>query len=189
MARGGRRRPTAGAKLVGLVLAAAWCLLALLACQAAGQNVELTIGDVVVNELNAGTQAVSLPLSLAVGGQDTGVVMLSYTTSDGSAFVGNADYQAASGGFNMVGTTTTDPGPDIDFLALNTFGDVITEADEVFYVTWTIVSSGCDCVIFAGGDNIGSVTITNDDTSRVAIDDVTVAEGDAGLTSYAFTLR
>jgi hypothetical protein len=99
-----------------------------------------------------------------------------YTTANGTATVADGDYTAASGTINFPAGTTTQP------ITVNVAGDVKYETDESFAVNLSTLS-GISSVTTQG---VG--TITNDDTApTVALDNVTVAEGNSGTTAFTFT--
>ncbi len=130
----------------------------------------LSIADVTVTEGNAANLTVSLS---APSGQ---TVTVQYATSDGGATAG-ADYTAASN------TITFAPGVTTQTIAIATLDDTLDELAETFSVT---LSAPGGATI---GDGTAVVTIAdNDPAPSLSIDDVTVAEGNAGTSSATFAV-
>src|SRR6185436_8555480 len=105
-----------------------------------------------------------------------GTVMVSYATSDGSAHAGS-DYTAVSG------TLTFPPGTTSKSIAVPVTGDLLSEANESFFVDL----SGASGAGVADGTGIGTI-VDNDPPPSLAIADVSVAEGNAGNTPASFTV-
>lgn len=85
----------------------------------------LSIGDVTITEGNSGTTNAVFPVTLSAA---SGLgVTFSYTTIDGSAVAGS-DYVAKSG------SLTIPPGFTSTNITVTVDGDLLIEADEVFYV-------------------------------------------------------
>jgi hypothetical protein len=135
----------------------------------------IDIDDVSLVEGNVGTTSFDFTVSLsAVSGK---TVTVDYMTSDGAATVGDNDYQAASG------TLTFMPGDMGQVVSVSVNGDPVSEPNEDFFVN---LSNGMNGMI---GDGQGVGTIQDDDSGPVfSIDDVTVAEGDAGGVNATFTV-
>ena len=133
------------------------------------------IDDVTHNEGNAGTTSYTFTVT------KTGSTALSssvnFATVDGTATLANNDYQANSGTLNFLPTDTTKT------ITVLVNGDTTLEANEAF----TVHLSGASGATISDADGTG--TITNDDSAPTfAIDDVTHNEGNAGTTSYTFTV-
>jgi len=97
-----------------------------------------------------------------------------FTTVDGTATAGS-DYVATSG------TLTFLPGgPTTQLITVQVRGDVEVEPDETFFVKLTNI--GSDFV-----RSQAKATILNDDVD-IAIDDITVVEGDSGTSNAVFTV-
>ena len=135
----------------------------------------LSINDVSQLETNSGQTAFQFTVSLsALSGNP---VFFEYGTKDGSATTANSDYQSTNRGdfvpAKNLSTTIT--------VMVN--GDATTESDEIFFVNLSNVS-GANV-----SDNQGQGTIQNDDgPPTISIDDVVKAEGNAGTTSFVFTV-
>jgi hypothetical protein len=109
----------------------------------------VSIGDVTVQEGNAGTTQALFTVSLSeASGQ---VVTVGYATADGTALAGS-DYAAA------MGTITFAPGETTKQIVVDVAGDLHPEAHEIFTVT---LSDAANAVI---DDGVGTGEIRNDDT-------------------------
>jgi Calx-beta domain/CHRD domain len=133
------------------------------------------IDDVSHAEGDAGTTSYTFTVT------KTGSTALSssvnFTTVDGTATIADGDYQANSGTLNF---SPTDTSKTITVLVN---GDVSVEGDEAF----TVHLSAASGATISDADGTG--TITNDDAlPALTIDDVTHAEGNAGTTTYTFTV-
>ncbi len=132
--------------------------------------VVINLGDATIGE--GGTATLSATLSAP----SSQTITVQYATSDGTATAG-ADYTASSG------TLTFAPGVTSQNISVPTAGDALDEPDETFNIA---LSSPVNATI---GDGTGIVTITDDDpTPTLSIDDVIVAEGDAGTSVATFTV-
>jgi hypothetical protein len=132
----------------------------------------LAISDVSILEGNSGTTAFVFTVNLsAPSGQP---VTVNYATADGSATSGN-DYTAASG------TLTIPAGQTSGTITVLVNGDRVVEPNETFFIN---LSSPTNATI-AGGQGQGTIV---DDEPRVSINDVTMNEGNSGLTAFAFTV-
>ena len=121
----------------------------------------VSIDDITVTEGTMGLFTISLD---AVSTQD---VTVSWSTADGTATAGS-DYTARTG------QSTLQAGSLSTKFSVQTADDAIDEANEAFTVT---LGSPVNATL---GDDTGEATITDDDAPpALAIDDVTVAEGDA----------
>ena len=65
---------------------------------------------------------------------------------------------------------------------MNVTGDVVGEANEIFFVT---LSTPTGATI---SDNVGVGTIVNDDVAVLAVNDVSVVEGNSGTAPATFTI-
>src|SRR5205085_795976 len=104
-------------------------------------------------------------------------VTVNYATADGTATAGS-DYTAKSG------TLTFNPGdPLTQTVTVLVNGDTTYEANETFFVNL----SGATNATLADGQGLG--TILNDDAQpTLAINDVSLAEGSSGTTTFTFTV-
>jgi hypothetical protein len=129
----------------------------------------LSINSATVTE--GGTASFTVTLD-AVSGLP---VSVSFATIDGTATAGQ-DYTGNSG--NLV----FQPGEASKTVTVATLQDNSNEADEVFTVTLSNENN-------AGVTNrTGTGTINNDDLVSISIADLTQAEGNAGLSSFALTV-
>ena len=65
-------------------------------------------------------------------------------------------------------------------------GDTTVELDETFDVILSALSAGGRDVTIGTGTGVG--TITNDDSATIAINNVTLNEGDSGTTAFTFDI-
>ncbi|MBK8596896.1 MAG: hypothetical protein IPN83_15160 [Holophagales bacterium] len=115
--------------------------------------------------------------AVTLSGPSAQTVAASWATFDGSAFA-PGDYVAGSG------TVTFLPGVVAQTVTVNVVGETTNESDETFTVG---LSSPSNATIGVG---TGLGTILNDDaaTPTFTIGNVTQAEGNAGTSSYVFTV-
>jgi hypothetical protein len=103
--------------------------------------------------------------------------MVNFATANGSATAGS-DYLATNG------IVTLAPNETNRTFAVAVFGDLLNEADETFFVN---LSNPTNAVI---ADNQGVGAISNDDPlPDLSISDVTVTEGNSGITQALFLLN
>jgi hypothetical protein len=112
--------------------------------------VKVFIDDASTAEGNAGTRTLSIPVTLSSA--STSVVVVDYSTADGTAVAG-FDYAAARG------TLTFRPGEKAKTIPISILGDTTIETDEAFSV---ILSNPTNATI-ANGE--ATATIANDDTA------------------------
>jgi uncharacterized protein len=130
----------------------------------------LAIGNVTLAEGNAGTTAFTFTVTRS-GGSD-GTVTVDYATTLGTADAG--DLTAAGGTLTFLNGETTKT------ITVLVNGDYVLEADETFSVGLSNATGGATIT-----NATGNGVITNDDVAAavVTIDDVSVAEGNAGGTN------
>jgi len=134
----------------------------------------LSINDVTVAEGNSGTTNATFTVTLSASSAST--ITVNYATSNGTATAGQ-DYVAASG------TLTFNPGTTSQTFSVSVVGDLIDEPNETLVVTL----SGAVNATINDGQGIG--TITDDDGApTLAINDVSVTEGNAGTANATFTV-
>jgi large repetitive protein len=135
---------------------------------------DLSIANATVIEGNSGTLAASFAVTLsAASGRE---ISVDYATADGTASTGS-DYTASTGTLVFAAGETSG---SVDVPVL---GDTAYEGNETFAVS---LSSPSNAGI-ADADAVG--TITDDDTKpSFSIDDVSVAEGNAGTATATFTV-
>src|SRR5207244_2749600 len=104
-------------------------------------------------------------------------VTVHYATQDDTATTADGDYVAASG------TVTFAPGQTTQTVTVLVNGDTKFEPTEDFFVN---LDTPVNATI---ADSQGQGTIVNDDTQpTIAINDVTLPEGNAGPTLFSFTV-
>ncbi len=141
-----------------------------------GQTVDLTINDVAVAETDTGTVAATFTVTLH--GPTGSPVTVDFSTADGTSHA-PADYQAIS-------TTQLifNPGDTTRTITVDVNGDIADEPNETFFVNLTNASNAAIL------DNQGQVTITDNDVPpELTINDVSINEGNAGTTVFAFTVH
>ena len=133
----------------------------------------LSIDDTSVVEGDAGTTPATFTVVLsAPSGRE---VTVDFSTVSQSAVAGE-DYTS------LTGTLTFAPGDTSEQISIAVTGDTTVESDETFRVDLA------GSVSASISDGSGTATITNDDAPDIAIDDVSVAEGDSGTSPATFTV-
>ena len=139
----------------------------------------VSITDTTVAEGNSGTGTAAFTVTLSRASATA--VTVGYSTANGTATAGQ-DYTAASG------TLTFAPGVISQKLNVAVAGDTVVEPDETFTVSLANPSGA------ALGTATATASVTNDDTTVVAtpptvsISNATVAEGNSGSSTLAFTV-
>src|SRR5206468_2951997 len=134
----------------------------------------LTINDVSVVEGNSGRTNAVLTVSLSAASAQT--VVVNFATANGTATAGT-DYISTNG------TLTFLPGQTSQTITVAVLGDALDELDETILVNLTAATNAT----ISGGQ--GVVTIVDDDAAPVlAINDVSVVEGDSGTTNAVLTV-
>ena len=127
-----------------------------------------------VSEGDTGSVVATFTVSLNV--PSGRAVSVDYATSDSTA-TAPADYLAAAGSLNFAAGQTTKT------VAVTVNGDTLDEVNEIYHLN---LANATNATI---GDPLGIGTITDDDAlPALAIDDVTVAEGDSGTVNATFTV-
>jgi hypothetical protein len=139
-----------------------------------GLEHSLSVGDATVTEGNGGTTDAVFTVRLsAASGQP---VTVDYATASGTA-IESADYVPASG------TLSFPPGTTTRTVTVAVVADLLDEPNETF----SLALSGAAGAPIA--DTLGRGTITDDDPPpSIAIDDVTVPEGETGTALASFTV-
>lgn len=145
-------------------------------------SASVIISDLGIQEGDTGVSTASLIATLN-GAVDTDVTVF-FTTSDDSALISDADYNAATGSIVFPSGSAAGATQAVD-VQIN--GDTVVEQDERFNVHLTSLSAGLRDVTI--GDDLAIGTIQNDDSALITIDDVALAEADFGHTSFVFTVR
>jgi hypothetical protein len=133
----------------------------------------LSIGDVTVTEGNAGTVNAVFTVLLSAAWDQT--VTVHYTTADNTATTADNDYLATSG------TLTFDPGVTSQTVTVVVNGDRRPESDESFFVNLDDATEAS----IADAQAVGTIL---DDEPEITITDVSATEGNAGTTSFIFTV-
>ncbi|HUQ87740.1 MAG TPA: Calx-beta domain-containing protein, partial [Vicinamibacterales bacterium] len=134
----------------------------------------LSVNDVTIAEGNSGSSVATFTVTLS--GPSSQAIAVQYATSNGTATAGS-DYTATSG------TLTLNPGVVSQTFGVSISGDVTFEPNETFTVTLSNPSGA----LLTDAAGIG--TISNDDAGpTLAINDVSLAEGDSGSTPMTFTV-
>jgi hypothetical protein len=127
-------------------------------------------------EGNAGTTDFAFTVNLSSAA--TSPVTVNYQTSDGTATVADGDYQAATSSITIPASGTS------GLIHITVNGDTKYEAQETFTVTLTAATNAT-----LGAPVTATGTLENDDAvPTVAIDSITLAEGNAGTTAFGFTV-
>ena len=117
-----------------------------------------------------------MTFTVTLSAADTHPVVVDYTTANGTAIAGS-DYVATSG------TLTFNPGETSKTLSVTKNGDIAFEANETFFLDLT---NPVNANLLQAR---GTGTISNDDSPpSISINDVSQAEGNAGTTSFTFTV-
>jgi CSLREA domain-containing protein len=135
----------------------------------------LSVNDVSVSEGDSGSVTATFTVSLYDAGTQTATVQ--YQTNDGTA-TAPADYTARA--LTSLSLTASTPTRTV---SVTVKGDVLDEDNETFFVD---LSSPTNAVL---GKSRGVATILDDDElPAVAVNDVTVSEGDTGSLNAGFTV-
>lgn len=138
----------------------------------------LAIGDVSLVEGHAGTGSAVLTVRLSAPATST--VSVNYATANGTA-TAPGDYTTKSGSLSFAA------GQVAQTVSVTVAADAVDEAHETVLVN---LSSPVGASL---SDAQGQITIRDDDpggpSAGVVVNDVTVWEGDAGISSAVFTVR
>lgn len=137
----------------------------------------VTIDDVTVLEGDISTNRAKLTVSLSTA--LTKSITIDYSTTNGS---GSGAAQAGTDYVQDQGSLTFAPGELTKFIYITVNGDEAVEVDEHFFVNLT----GASWLNLA--DKQGKVTLQNDDTRTLSINDVVITEGNTGQTEAIFTI-
>jgi large repetitive protein len=166
------RRLAAGAVVAALFV------LAVPAPATAAPTPTVTITDVTVTEGTGGTVNASFTIQAAPAPKPCCTLQVSWATAPGSATT-PADFAASSGTVSLTKTGGS------KVVSVPVAGDAIDEPNETFVVNLTNLTGSPGRI----GDAQGLATITDDDPLPVlAVNDVTVTEGNAGTTTATFTV-
>jgi hypothetical protein len=135
----------------------------------------VAINDVTLAEGNAGSTAFVFTVTLA--GSVQGGFGVPFNTANGTA-TQPGDYASNSGTLTFAGNAG-----ETRSITVQVVGDTTLEANETFIVQLATPNNGVTL-----GDGSGLGTISNDDNASIAINDRTLAEGNAGTSAFAFTV-
>lgn len=139
---------------------------------------KFSVNDVSVVEGNSGTKSATFTVTRS--GVTTASSSVMYQTMNGSATAGS-DYLALP-----ATTLNFAPGDTAKSVSVTILGDTTVEFDETFFLN---LSSPVGAAI---DDGLGTATITNDDAATaapsLAVNDVTVTEGNFGTKTATFTV-
>ncbi len=134
----------------------------------------ITINDVSLSEGDAGTT--NFQFTVTLSGPSASPISASFTTNPVSATEGT-DYADATGTVNFPAMSTSQT------IDVTVNGDTTFEPDEAFNV---VLSAPSGATL---SDDTGAGTIQNDDTQpAMSVSDVALAEGNAGTTTFQFTV-
>jgi Domain of unknown function (DUF4082)/Bacterial Ig-like domain/Calx-beta domain len=134
----------------------------------------LSIGDAVVTEGNSGSATAQFAVTLSQASPQT--VTVGYATANGTA-TAPADFAAKSG------TLTFAPGATAQTITVAVVGDALDEANETFAVN---LSHPVNATI-ADAQGVGTI-MDDDPPPALAINDVTVTEGNSASLNAVFTV-
>jgi hypothetical protein len=140
----------------------------------------LTINDVGVVEGNAGNINAVFTVTLTGAQGNCLPVTMNFATTDNTATTANNDYTANAGMLTF--NTPIASNSVTQTITVLVKGDTSVEANETFFVN---LSGATNATIV---DNQGLGTITNDDSATIAVNDVNVVEGNAGMTTATFNV-
>ena len=134
----------------------------------------LAVNDITISEVDSGSANANFTVTLsAPSGRP---VLVDYATADDTA-TAPADYVATGG------TLTFTPGQIAKTVTVPVNGDLLDEANETYFLN---LSGAVDATVT---DAQGLGTITDDDPlPALAVDNVSVTEGDAGTVDATFTV-
>jgi len=142
----------------------------------AGAPPNLTINDVTVAEGNSGTTAATFTVSLSAPAPSVDI-SFDIATQDNTATTANSDYTAKT-----LTNQVIPAGQQTYSFTVNVNGDTAVENNETFFVNVTNASGAT----VTDGQGVG--TIQNDDLPSLSINDVSQNEGNAGASTFTFTV-
>lgn len=135
----------------------------------------LRVTDVSKAEGSSGTTAFTFTVSLSPASASP--VTVNYATANGTA--------TAPGDYTAIAATvlTFSPGQTSKTVTVNVAGDKVVEPNETFFVNLSNATGGAT---IADAQGVGM--IQNDDTTALAINNVSLSEGNSGTKSFVFTV-
>jgi hypothetical protein len=141
-----------------------------------GDPVTISINDVSVAEGNSGTTLATFTVSLSNASSNN--VTVTWQTANGTATAGS-DYVAVA-----ATVLTFTPGQTSKTVAVTVNGDTLDEpANETFFVNLTSPTNA----VIADAQGVGTITSSADPVT-IAINDVSLNEGNAGTSVMSFTV-
>lgn len=134
----------------------------------------VSIVDSFTLEGDSGPTTLEFTVSVSAPRRESSVVTVDYAFGGGTATAG-IDYAAAAG------TLVFNPGETTKTITVSINGDMVPEPDETFFVN---LSNAVNATI---ADNQGIGTILTDEPA-LAINDVSMLEGNTGTTAFVFTV-
>ena len=142
----------------------------------AAQPSRISVDDVSDKEGDADQTAFDFTVSLDA--PQPAPVTVRFATVDGTA-TAPSDYAATSG------TLTFAPGETVKTVTVQVNGDTTVEPDEMFTLN---LSNATGHATIADAQAVGAIVNDDQAQSRISINDVTIAEGNAGQTAFGFTV-
>jgi uncharacterized repeat protein (TIGR01451 family) len=142
----------------------------------AGVPPNLTIDDVTTTEGNTGTTTATFTVSLSAPAPSTDITF-DIATQNNTATTAGSDYVPKTQANQIIPA-----GQETFTFTVTVNSDVAVENDETFFVNVTNVSGAT----LLDGQGLG--TIQNDDLPSLSINDVSLNEGNAGPTTFTFTV-
>jgi hypothetical protein len=143
----------------------------------------IAIDDVSLAEGDSGTAAFQFTVSIDHAANKD--ITVRANTLGVTAVGGGADFANLTNQLVTIaaGTTSTT-------VTVNVNGETLVEPDETFQVNLTDArfDGVTDATAAIIGDSQGIGTIENDDTATITIDDVSLTEGNSGVTAFQFTV-
>lgn len=135
----------------------------------------MTIGNTSVTEGDSGTASANFTVTLSSASDQP--VTVNYATGGPGGAVAGSDYQA------VAGTLTFNPGETSQTIAVPVYGDTRDEFTEIFYLNFRSPTNA----VVVGGQASGLI-LDDDPPPALAINDVTLAEGNSGSIAFVFTV-
>jgi len=140
-------------------------------------DAEPTVSINAPSVIEGDTGTANLVYTVTLSSASGKTVTVDYATADGTATTANSDYVA-------IGNTTLTfaPGETSKTITVSVNGDNTHEPDETVLIN---LSTPVNASII---DTLGTGTINNDDSPSISINDVSIAEENAGTTNLSFTV-
>ena len=136
----------------------------------------LAVSDVTLLEGNSGTT--SFVFNVTLTGAVQGGFNLPYSTANGTAS-SPSDYASTTGSLAFAGSAG-----EVKTVSVAVVGETTVEANEAFALNIGVPSNATITV----SDGSGLGTINNDDSASIAINNISLAEGNTGTTNFTFNV-